>query len=239
LGARRATQLTGAAEATIRRDFAALARDGLVERRRGSIALPAGQRMTPLAFREVRFPEEKARLARHAVARLRADQVLFVDGGSTTSFLAACLPDLPLRIITNSVRLAEALDRRPRRRQRQDVYLTGGLLYPQAGLLVGPGVLQGVRQYHADWAFISVGGITADGLFNTNDRVVDAEREMIRHADRTVVLADHSKIGRFAMCHVCDLAEIDVLITDADPAKSTVLPRIAKAGVTVERAGPD
>jgi DeoR/GlpR family transcriptional regulator of sugar metabolism len=70
----------------------------------------------------------------------------------------------------------------------------------------------------------------------TNDLVVQAEREMIRNADRVALLADHSKIGRFAMCRICDVAEIDVLVTDANPAKSTLLPQIRKLGVQV--SGP-
>jgi DeoR/GlpR family transcriptional regulator of sugar metabolism len=38
---------------------------------------------------------------------------------------------------------------------------------------------------------------------------------MMRCADEVVVVADHTKIGRQALAHLCELAAIDTLIVDA------------------------
>jgi DeoR/GlpR family transcriptional regulator of sugar metabolism len=38
---------------------------------------------------------------------------------------------------------------------------------------------------------------------------------MIRRSRRTVLLADHSKIGKASRVSVCRLDEIDVLVTDS------------------------
>ena len=230
---RRAAELTGASEITIRRDFASLADAGVVERYRGGVGVRVGEHMAPFAFRQVRYSEEKAALAQRAAGLLKPDDIVFIDGGTTTFHIATCLPNVPLRIFTNSLRLADALSRRPHLKSVQDVYLTGGLIYPPGGLLVGSGVVQSIQQYHANWAFISVGGVTEQGLYNTDDQVVEAERAMIRNADRVVVLADHSKIGRYATCFICSTDKIDTLITDADPDKSTILPQIEKQGVKI------
>jgi len=54
-------------------------------------------------------------------------------------------------------------------------------------------------------------------VFNTNELVVESEKIMLTHADRVVLLADHTKLGCRAMCKVCDLAEVDTLITDRAP----------------------
>ena len=237
LSVRRAMDLTGASEITIRRDFTRLAENGTVERFHGGIGLPAGEKMSPFAFRQIRFSEEKAAIAKQAAGLLNPGDVLFVDGGTTTCHLAGCMPDIPLSIFTNSLRFVEALETRQRGKNRQEIHLTGGLLYPKSGLLVGPGALQGLRQYHADWAFISASGITEEGLYNTNERVVEAERIMISTSDKVAVLADHSKIGKHAMCLICKLEQIDTLITDADPKRSTLLPRIEMAGTTILHAG--
>jgi len=61
---------------------------------------------------------------------------------------------------------------------------------------------------------MSVSGITAKGLFNSNVLLVEAERRMMRCADEVVVLADHTKFGRQALAHLCELGAIDTLITD-------------------------
>lgn len=236
LSVRRAMGLTGASEITIRRDFTRLAGNGSVERFHGGIGLPAGEKMSSFAFRKIRFSDEKAAIAKYAASLLKPGDTIFVDGGTTTCHLAAFIPDIPLSIFTNSLRFVDAMESRKGFSSRQEIHLTGGLLYPKSGLLVGPGVLQGLQQYHAKWAFISVGGITEQGLYNTNERVVEAERSMIKHADQVVVLADHSKIGNYAMCAVCGLEQVDILITDADPKRSTLLPLFEKEGITILHA---
>lgn len=233
LSVRRGVELTGASEPTIRRDFAALAAKGAVLRTWGGIGLPAVDAMSPFVFREVQFSEEKAALARKAARLLVEGDVVFIDGGTTTYHLSSCLADMPLQIVTNSLRLAEALAARRGELGKQDVYLTGGRVHASGGLLIGPGVSDGLRQYHANWAFISAGGVTEEGLYNTSELVVQAEREMMRNADRVALLADHSKLGKYAISRIGDIAEIDVLVTDADPATSTILPRIAKLGVQI------
>ena len=236
ISVRRAMDLTGASEITIRRDFTRLAENGSVERFHGGIGLPAGEKMSSFAFRQIRFSEEKAAIAKVAASLLQPGDTIFVDGGTTTCHLAACIPDIPLSIFTNSLRFVEAMESRRGLSSRQEIHLTGGLLYPKSGLLIGPGVMQGLQQYYAKWAFISVGGVTDQGLYNTSERVVEAERSMIQHADQVVVLADHSKIGNYAMCSICGLDQVDTLITDADPKRSTLLPRLEKAGITVLHA---
>lgn len=233
LSVRRAAQLTGASEITIRRDFAALAESGAVERYRGGIGLPSGEPMSAFVLRQVRFSAEKAALARRAAALLKPGDAIFVDGGTTTWHLATCIPDIPLRIFTNSLRFAEAMGARKSRRAQQDVHLSGGKVYTRGGLLVGPGVITGLSQYHADWAFLSVAGITEHGFYNTDEEIAAAEREMIRNADRVIVLADRSKIGQFALCSICATEAVDYLITDADPERSTLLPQLQKRGTEI------
>jgi DeoR/GlpR family transcriptional regulator of sugar metabolism len=225
-----AIALTGASIATVRRDFVQLSEQGLAQRYRGGIRLPQNDPMTPLALRDHLFSEEKHRLAQQAAALLRPGDIVFVDGGTTTSHLAACLPAIPLRIITNSVRLAALIDERHATREI-DLYLTGGSLHPRSGLLVGPSAAASIDQYRAHWAFLSVGGLTREGLFNTTESVVDTERRMIARAEQVAVLADHSKMDRTAMCRVCGLDEIDYLITDAPPQNPALRDKLAAAAV--------
>jgi DeoR/GlpR family transcriptional regulator of sugar metabolism len=62
---------------------------------------------------------------------------------------------------------------------------------------------------------LSVGGLTARGLFNSNLLLVETEKQMLRCADEAVVVADHTKIGRPALAFLCELGEVDTLIVDA------------------------
>jgi len=211
-----AVRLFKASLATVRRDFDKLAGQGGVVRVRGGLRLPPSFSGATFASREVQNAPAKRAIARRAVSLLHEGDVIFIDGGTTTYQLADYLPRLKLRIITNSMRLASVLDERSAG-SGWEVFLTGGLLYPQSGLLIGPAAQNNLAQYHAHRAFLSVGGITADGVFNTNELVVESEKIMMTHADRVVLLADHTKLGCRAMCKVCDLAEVDTLITDRAP----------------------
>jgi DeoR/GlpR family transcriptional regulator of sugar metabolism len=233
LSVEEAAGLTKSSLATVRRDFQRLSDDKRIQRIRGGARPIRSEPMTPFALREVQYSREKESLARAAAELFSPNDVLIVDGGTTTFHLGRCLPDIPLRIITNSLRLASVLDEQSRTHAGLEVYLTGGFLYPSSGLLVGPGAQASLAQYHAQWALLSVGGVSDDGFFNTSEVVVETERRMIEHADRVIVLADHSKIDKRSMCQVCPLADVDYLITDPHPASAAALRRLAATGLEI------
>lgn len=234
----RAVEVTQSSLATIRRDFAQMADDGIARRVRGGIALtqPRPGEMSPLKLREVQNPAGKRALAALAATLLQPGDVVIVDGGTTTLMLAEVLPDIPLRIITNSVGLVAQLEARGRAHPQLEIYVTGGVLYPRSGLLLGPRTEASIAEYNARWAFLSAGGVTERGSFNTNELVVGTERAMIRSAEKVVVLADHSKIGRRALCAGAHIEEINMLVTDAWEPNEPILKMIEEAGVEVLRA---
>ncbi|MFI4910164.1 MAG: DeoR/GlpR family DNA-binding transcription regulator [Sedimentisphaeraceae bacterium JB056] len=229
-----AVELFDASPATINRDFNDLADKKLVQRVRGGIRpLKKQDGMLPFAFRELQYSKEKEKLAQKAATMINPGDVVFVDGGTTTFHLGMSMPDLRFHIITNSLRLATLLEEKAAEQPGIEVSLTGGYLHKQSGILLGPNTRASLEQYNAHWAFISVGGITENGIFNTNELVTETERAMIRNAEKTVILADHSKIGKLALCHVANLNEIDILITNTNPDNDKKLDQYREAGITV------
>lgn len=226
-------RLLDASPATVRRDFAELAAQGRAERLRGGLGRSKRDAlaMVPFAAREMQMAAEKSAIARAAAGLLHSGDAVFVDGGTSTLHLASHLGAVPARVITNSLRLAAAIGAATYA-SPIEVHLTGGYLLARGGLLIGPQARAGIAAYHARWAFLSVGGIGPDGVFNTDELVQDVEREMLARADRVVALADHSKLHARALCRVCDLARVHVLITDAG-ATAEQLDPIRAAGVEV------
>ncbi len=231
-----AVKATGASLATIRRDFERLAAVGSVERIRGGVRVRRELGEIPFNMREVRHSEAKAAIARKAASLVRAGEVVLIDGGTTTYHICPFLPRVPLRIMTNSLRLASYLDDRVHRHPEWEVYLTGGMIQHGAGMLAGPGTLHSLDFYHADWGFLSIGGITSDGLYNNSEAIVETERKMIQCCDRAVILADQSKLGRRAMCRVCGVKDVDRLVTDQHQGRSLVEENLEKAGLRIDRA---
>ncbi len=212
----------GASPATIRRDFSALAEQALVVRGHGGVhRLDNAPIMGVLPFsrRQVDNPEGKARIAKAASELLSPGDVVIIDGGSTTAPLANFLSPL-VRVITNSLPLASALNEPSNGTATvPEVNMTGGYLYPKGEVLLGPQTILALREYHAAWAFIGASGVTPDGILNSNNLVVDTQREIIARAQRLAILADKSKLNKTGMVKVCQLAEVDVLITDTRPPK--------------------
>ena len=81
--------------------------------------------------------------------------------------------------------------------------------------MIGPRAVEAIRAYRAGIAFLgvpaldSVHGFTADG-----DVEAATDLAFIDSAQRCVVLADHTKLGRVATTHVVPLTAIDTVVTD-------------------------
>lgn len=206
-------------QATARRDFATLAEEGRVEKTWGGVrsADPRANPMLPSGLRENLNSSEKHRIGARAAEMCRDGDIVFVDGGTTTSQMARWLAARPVRVVTNSLLIAHEIDRQRTDAQGAEVFLTGGYLYPGSGLLVGPETVESVRRYRAVTAFLSVGGITEEGFANNHHLVVEVERAMISRASRVVLLADHSKFGRRELVSECSWDEVDVVVTDRPP----------------------
>jgi DeoR/GlpR family transcriptional regulator of sugar metabolism len=154
---------------------------------------------------------EKQQIAQAAVQRIRDGDAILLDGGTTTLEVAKLLAGRKLQLVTNSLPIASlfASDR------DVDLVIIGGYVYPKTGVALGPLSVRMMEDIHVHQAYLSVGGITSRGLFNSNMLLVETERRMMKCADEVVVVADHSKIGRQALAFLCELSAIDTLIVDA------------------------
>ncbi len=230
-----AVQLLKASPATVRRDFNELARQHLAIRTHGGVGsarLSSGD-MVPFWCKAEQYAKEKSAILKEATGYIKPNDIVMVDGGTTTYHLAEHLPSFPFRVISNSVRLAVAIDERRTSDVNAELFLTGGYIYPQSGLLIGPQAETAFSRYHANLALISVVGICADGLYNSNEFIVETQLAMMEKAERVVVLADHSKIGVRSMCHVCGLDKVHTLITDAHPSTVFALKQLEGEGLRV------
>ena len=239
LNVEQANALLGASAATIRRDFSDLAEKGLAQRTRGGLRRldQVEDGALPYAFRAGRHAEEKGAIAREAMALLDPGSVVFVDGRTTTQQLARFIPDFPLTLITNSLRLAATLGDQHAQSSNLRVVLSGGTLHPEAGLLVGPQTTSTLAEYRADWAFISPGGIDAEGIYNTNEDAAASERVMMAQAAKVAVLADPGKIDRASMCRVSGYEGVDVVIVAKPIAAGLLRESMHRMDVTLVIAG--
>ena len=212
------TRLSGASAATVRRDLARLAAEGLVERVHGGAtvaadpATPGPTPEVPLDERVGIASEKKRRIARRAATMCADGDTIIVDGGSTTLQLVPFLRGLRLRVITNSLAIADELSRG----SACTVVLGGGVVRPESRLVLDPFSGDPFANYSASTVFMGVYGIDESGATNTDEQLIRTERAMIGRARRLVVLADSLKFGRRGSLWLCGFDRISAIVTDDD-----------------------
>lgn len=219
---------------TIRRDLTALERRGLVRRVHGG-AIPVERLgLEPaVSEREHTNPDAKAAIARAALEELPDNGSIIVDAGTTTIRLAALIPqDKELVVVTHSITVAHSLSNHP----HVTLHLVGGHVRARTLAAVGPWALSSLQDIHVDVAFVGTNGLSAErGLTTPDMEEAAVKRAIIQSARRTVVLADHSKLGRDEFAFFGPVTAIDTLITDS-AADSSMLADIERAGVVVTQA---
>jgi DeoR/GlpR family transcriptional regulator of sugar metabolism len=69
---------------------------------------------------------------------------------------------------------------------------------------------------------MSTGGITMEGLTNSHGLLIDIQLAMMRAAAKVIFCLDHTKFGRRSVSPLCDLDQIDVIVTDSKAPKDLV-----------------
>jgi DeoR family fructose operon transcriptional repressor len=219
---------------TIRRDLTVLERHGVLRRVHGG-AIPV-ERLgfePALAAREGVMISEKERIAKAAIAELPDEGTILLDAGTTTARLAENLPaDRELTVVTHSVSIALTLTTRP----NLTVMLVGGRLRSRTLASVDAWALQALQDIFVEVAFMASNGVSAErGLTTPDAAEAMVKRAAIASARRTVLLADHTKVGNDHFARFANLSDIDTFITDTG-IDSAVAAEIAAAGPTIVTA---
>lgn len=199
---------------TIRRDLTILERHGLLRRVHGG-AIPV-ERLgfePALATRDVTMTEAKDRIAKAALAEVPAEGAILLDAGSTTGRLADQLPvDRELTVVTHSLTIAMALSARP----NLTLMLLGGRLRGRTLATVDAWTLRSLHDTFVEVAFMATNGISTErGLTTPDIAEATVKRAAIASAQRTVLLADHTKVGNDCFARFADVTDIDTFITDS------------------------
>ncbi len=205
--------------ATIRRDLQNLADQKLLRRTHGGAQAADVGHELPVRYRIGQRREAKLAIARAAVGLLpHGPLVLGLTGGTTTHAVARLLAErFELTVVTNALNIAAEVALRPRLR----LVMTGGVARTQSYELVGPIAEQTLTGLNLQVAIVGVDGISARAGLTTHDEIeAHTNAAMIDRAERVIVVADGSKVGRAELARICPIDAIDELVTDedADPA---------------------
>jgi DeoR family fructose operon transcriptional repressor len=214
-------------EATCRRDLATLSQRDQVRRTFGgalSVEKSPSLRQFDTSFASFRArrrlaADSKRILAERAVRLVKAGQIVFLDAGTTTFRVVEALvrrPPTPLMVVTHSLMVALHLGAV----EGLTVHLLGGQVLYRQGLTLGPTAESAAGEFEFDLALLGAEAFNTDGVFNSQDDVVQLQKKIVRKSKRTRFLMDRTKVGQTALVKVFgwdDWPSGDVrLMTDGD-----------------------
>lgn len=216
-------------ESTIRRDLDWLVAEGEAQRTHGGVFYTGGGASLSLfEDRRAGHWEGKRQVAVVASRLIDDHDTLLLDGGSTTYELARQLVGRPLQIVTNSLPVANLFASS----DQTDLVLLGGYVHSRTAVSLGPYANQMLASLNVQKAFLSIAGANARGYYNSNLLLVETERAMMSCADQTIVVADSSKFGKSSLARLCELGQVQMLVSD-DGLSTAWRERLTAAGVNL------
>jgi DeoR/GlpR family transcriptional regulator of sugar metabolism len=208
-------------EDTVRRDLQELANSNQVIKVRGG-ALSKSYSAYSYHEQDIYAHREKIVIARKAVELLKDGMLVLISGGSTNLEIARLVPPhLKITFLTVSLSTAMQLLEHP----NSDTIFLGGQLSKSARISVGGEVIGKLSEVRPDICFIGTNGIDAKaGITESDWEVVTVKKAMIQASGKVVLCTIAEKLNSIQKIKVCDVSQVDLLITELDPLHDDLAP---------------
>ncbi len=223
----------GVSKASIRRDLRALRDQSLLQRTYGGAVRPATSSYeASFNERRVSYLEEKLRIGEQATRYIQPGMTVFIDGGTTAECMIPYLLDKRITAVTQGLNIITRLAGA----EQITVISTGGTLNHQTFVFSGVLALDSFHAYNVrfDIAFMACSAISAEaGATNATFESIPMKRKAIQSAQRSILLADSSKVGCVAAGLIVPATKFERLITGAD-APAQAVQELKELGLVVD-----
>jgi DeoR family transcriptional regulator of aga operon len=200
-------------EVTIRKDLTLLEEKQMLYRAHGSaILMNPYINDRPINEKEKHNAVEKRAIGIQAASLIKPDDSILIASGTMLYLAREIKAQGRLTVITSAINIVPILTRD----RNVDVVQLGGMVRNTSVSAVGVYAERMLEDFSCSKLFLGVDGIDLDyGLSTTNLMEASLNRAMIRAAQKTILLVDSSKFGRRGFSKICDLDEVDQIITDS------------------------
>lgn len=162
---------------------------------------------------------EKEKIGHFAAGLIEANDCILIASGTTVFYLAKNIqPKGNVTVITGALNVAIEIAHHP----NIEVIQLGGIMRKTSSSVTGAYAEKILEDFSCSKLFLGVDGIDLDfGLTTTNMNEAQLNRKMIASSRKTIVLADSSKFGKRGFGKICELDDIEQIITD-----SNISPRV-------------
>jgi len=207
---------------TIRRDLNEICAGGLARRTHGGASAVESVSVSNVGYQERRRLNHPGK---EAIARIVAGLIpdhcsLSANIGTTTEQVARALAGhRDLVVISNNINIITSLIDS----NQHELIMAGGTVRPSDGAVVGEQTVQFIARYKVDYTVIGCSSIDEDGaVLDFDSREVSVARAMLANARTRILVCDGSKFARTAPVRICNLDELDYLITDRQPPRAFI-----------------
>lgn len=211
------SQKFGVTEETVRRDIEKLAREGLATKTYGgAVSNVSPSSDLPYNVRKRFNVELKQNIAEKVASMINDGDRIMLDASTTAIYVTRKIKSKKnITVITNSVEiLLELADK-----TGWTILSTGGTLKEGSFSMVGVSAEKMVRGYHVDLCVCSAKGIDEKmGVTDSNEKDSEMKQAIFASADKKVLAIDSTKFDKKSFVKVCDINDIDIIVTDKAPS---------------------
>lgn len=204
----------GVSEMTVHRDLDLLQAERYIYKKRGAAVFVESADRDKSDF----YSEEKRYIGRKA-AELIPDGASIIFDNSTTALECARYlnPEGKYTFYTTNLETAGILASY----QGSVLYCSGGYYFPDSKGFVGAQAEAFVASVKADFCIIGASGITPDGTTTPYPMHTALQKAIIASSKTKILVCDHSKFDRHAIEKICELSDIDMIVTDSGISEET------------------
>lgn len=207
------SQLFSVSQVTIRKDLVELAEKGVIFKTHGGATQTEHLMVNEIPYykKYTSSIAEKKKIGKLAASLINENDIVIIDNGSTTNEIVSYMEDQEIVVITNDVRIGYRLALF----SKMDIVISGGYLKKGGFSMFGSSTEQMFNQTLADICFLSVDSLDVDNgiSYNYLDSV-SVKKNILKNSKKIIAVCDSSKIGKRSFAKLCDVSEIDILITD-------------------------
>ncbi len=202
---------------TIRRDLKALDTKGLLVRvHGGATSKETSDVGTSFAQRAKSNVEDKQKLVEIAISQIKEHSVIGLDASSSSWLLAQSMPNIKCTVVTNSINIINALEKK----SNINIISIGGNYSEKYKSFYGIIARNTLNKMSLDLCFISCVGIDLNsGIWDSNEYNYEIKQSLIAVSNKTILIADKSKLNKRSLLKICEIDTLDCLITNAQLTK--------------------
>jgi DeoR/GlpR family transcriptional regulator of sugar metabolism len=223
----------GISEATARRDFEKLEKQGKLKRVQGGAMRSGGLDNTPnveLTMRSKRMlnSREKLAVAKAAAEEVRDGECVFLDIGTSIAPLADLLIHRHVRIVTYSNLVVQ----RTTLETVAEVFVIGGKFVVPDGMFVGPMAENMMGNFHFDRAFIGCSGysLAANTVYTTEMECMRMKQLATANSTHSYLLLDTTKLKKTGVFSVAGAEKYEKVFINTLPETCKLPPNFVQVG---------